>query len=137
METMVVLGIVAMLFFAMVPGFFNALRVFELKAVARDIVSDLRLAQSRAISLKSTVTAEFNPKSLFGDSAFYKIGRQGKSPIKRVNLPSKFNFVEVRVIKFSSSGFPPAGGSGTVLLEDIGGRVKKVIVSSTGRVRME
>jgi len=39
--------------------------------------------------------------------------------------------------KFSRSGFPVVGGSGTEILKNKTGRIKKIVVSSVGRVRVE
>ncbi len=40
-------------------------------------------------------------------------------------------------ISFAASGFPPPGGSGTIVLRDRFARSKKIIVSSSGRIRLE
>jgi prepilin-type N-terminal cleavage/methylation domain-containing protein len=40
-------------------------------------------------------------------------------------------------IAFSASGFPPPGGSGTIVLRNRFGRQKKIIVASSGRIRCE
>jgi len=40
-------------------------------------------------------------------------------------------------ISFSASGFPPPGGSGTIVLSNRLNQHKKVIVSSSGRIRLE
>ncbi len=44
---------------------------------------------------------------------------------------------EYERFKFSRTGFPPPGGSGTQVLADGWGHVRKVILSSAGRVRIE
>ncbi|MDD5383083.1 MAG: prepilin-type N-terminal cleavage/methylation domain-containing protein [Candidatus Margulisbacteria bacterium] len=43
----------------------------------------------------------------------------------------------LNTISFSPSGYPPPGGSGTVVLKNRMGQMKKVVVSSAGRVRIE
>ncbi len=141
-EIVVVLLIVGILFFAAIPVFSNIIQVLELNATARGIISDLRFAQEKAITGKSEVTIEFRGKALLGDAATYVVSRMNvfkgrEDEIKRVKLQRKFDFRRDRTIKFASSGFPPPGGSGTVVLEDMGGRVKRIIVSSAGRIRME
>jgi hypothetical protein len=52
-------------------------------------------------------------------------------------FPPGIKFKRTCDIGFSASGFPPPGKSGTLILEDAGGRTKKVVVSSLGRVRLE
>jgi len=142
MEIVVTICIVGIIFFAAIPVLTNMMQVFAVKAVARDIVSDLRFAQEKAIALRTTVTVEFFPKSLLGDPATYYVERESavknKTEVIRVaKLSRKFDFISARALKFSSSGLPPAGGSGTVVIRDGGGRQKSVILSSAGRVRME
>jgi prepilin-type N-terminal cleavage/methylation domain-containing protein len=51
-------------------------------------------------------------------------------------LPAGIVFAPNRIFSFSSSGFPPPGGSGTLTLK-AGGSVRRIIVSSYGRVRVE
>jgi type II secretory pathway pseudopilin PulG len=141
-ETVITLGIISILFFALIPVFSNFLGVLDLKGQARLIVADLRAAQDKAITLKSTISAEFKPKTLFGEPATYVIDRVNvssgrKQVFKSTKLSNKFDFTDLAVIKFAKSGSPPPGGSGTVKLEYIGGRRISIIVSSAGRVRME
>lgn len=40
-------------------------------------------------------------------------------------------------ICFAASGFPPPGGSGTIVLSNRFAQQKKIIVASSGRVRLE
>jgi prepilin-type N-terminal cleavage/methylation domain-containing protein len=40
-------------------------------------------------------------------------------------------------IAFSSSGFPPPGGAGTIVLQNHLGKTRKVVVAASGRVRIE
>ncbi len=52
------------------------------------------------------------------------------------DLPGGLSFSGNRVFSFSPSGFPPPGGSGTLVVKG-GSCSRKIIVSSFGRVRVE
>jgi len=141
-EIVVVLSIVGILIAASVPILGNVVSVSRLNREARNIATELRLAQEIAGTQKTTCKLEFKSKSIFYDSA--KIEVESFSyfkakfvKVKTVEIPKKFDFKYDKVIKFSSSGAPPAGGSGTIILKDSSGREKKIIVSSVGRVRIE
>ncbi len=141
-EISVAIGIIGILFFAMLPVFSNMLGVLELKSLARSIVSDLRFAQEKAIGGKTTVSVYFLPRTLLGDPAGYVIKKMNvfknkEDIVKRFKLPAKFDFLEAVTIQFAGTGFLPPGGSGTVRLEDRSSRVKRIVVSSAGRIRME
>ncbi len=142
MEIVVTFGIIAILFFASIPVFSNFLGMLELKGRAREIVADLRGAQDRAVAARATVSVSFRPRSLLGERAYYFVSSvnrvTGKTEVIRtVKLGNKFDIELPVTIKFSKSGFPPAGGSGTIRLKFLGGRRASIIVSSAGRIRME
>jgi len=141
-EILVVLSIVGILAASSIPILSNVFNVSQLKREAQNIVAELRLAQEMAETKKTTCCISFKSKSIFYESAQIFVERydyfKGKYVnIKSIELPKKFDFKEDKVIKFSSSGSPPAGGSGTIVLKDAGGREKKIIVSSIGRIRIE
>jgi len=130
-EIAAAVGILGMILLVSIPVLSSMLAVIELKSVARGIVTDLRLAQELSSSGRSTVAVEFLPKGFLGEPARYVVGK------RRVELPEKFDFKSKKTITFSPSGFTPPGGSGTVTVTDMGGRIKRIMVSSAGRVRME
>ena len=141
-EITVALSVIGILFFAALPPFANFLGALELNAVARGIVSDLRLAQSQAMTGRTTVKAAFFPKTILGAPAAYilkkfDVFKASEKTVKKVTLRPKDDFVGEVTIIFASSGYPPPGGSGTIKLKDSGARTKKIIVSSAGRIRVE
>lgn len=93
-ELLVVVGICGLLLSFSFPALSNFRKGVYLESSAREIASEIRKAQSLAMSVGETQSV------------------------------GKF--------KFSRTGFPLPGGSGT---ETIGSR--KIIVSSVGRVRIE
>lgn len=142
LELIITLGLIGMLLFSLFPVLSNFLGNLKLKSEAEKVLSDLRFAQSRAEAGGADVSVIFLAQSLFGDPARYIIkagdpATGSELTVKTVRLEGSFNFRAPAAIKFSRSGFPPPGGSGSVALEDNGGRVKMIVVSSAGRVRME
>jgi prepilin-type N-terminal cleavage/methylation domain-containing protein len=133
-EIIVVILVVSVLLFASVPVFSHLIRFVELDVASRGIVSDLRFAQEEAIAGKCDVSVEFFRRS--GDSASYVIKRSDVG-VKRVELGRRLDFQNGRTIKFASSGYPPPGGSGTIVVEGVSGRERKIIISSAGRIRRE
>ena len=78
------------------------------------VASEIRKTQARAVAAGQTTS--------WDSSAFH--------------LPGGLSFPANRVFSFSSSGFTPPGGSGTLILK-AGNSIRKIIVSSYGRVRVE
>jgi prepilin-type N-terminal cleavage/methylation domain-containing protein len=142
LEILVAISIIGILALAIMPVSMDLISSMKLSSSARTIMSDLRMAQQRSMTLSTDVICDFRAKSIMGDPARYYIKRYDPAKkvfmeIKTVKLERSFNFKEDVVIKFSRTGFPAVGGSGTVTVKDFGERTKKVVVSSTGRVRME
>ena len=101
-------------------GFIDTLR---LKAAVKEVVSALRAAQAKAIASKQTVKISFASNKYTIDGKAY-------------SLPGKVRSLKDKEIRFSSSGYPPVGYSGTLTLTS-GKHSKKVIISSHGRIRIE
>ena len=114
-ELLVVLGIVSLTSLFALPAW----RLFSgqllLDAAAKTIVSDLRRLQSQACLEQRQIV--FDPA--------------------RLKLPRSLALSGHLAFGFSPSGFPPPGGSGTLILSNQAGRQKKVVVSAAGRVRSE
>jgi len=69
------------------------------------------------------------------DSSTY----QAASDIRKVQIEAicKNESLSIGRFKFSKTGFPLPGGTGTEVLKSRSGYCRKVIVSSAGRVRVE
>ncbi|MFC1568092.1 type IV pilin protein [Candidatus Margulisiibacteriota bacterium] len=114
-EILVVLGIIGTLAIFALPTYYNFSAQLTLNAAARALAAELRGLQGQAVLQHKTLRLDL-------------AGRRFPSGIKPVKLSE---------IGFSSSGFTPPGGSGTLILANRFGRQKKIIVSSAGRVRIE
>jgi prepilin-type N-terminal cleavage/methylation domain-containing protein len=114
-ELLVVIGISS--FFLLFS--FSSYRSFQaglyLKAFAHLGASELRKVQGLAQSQGKTLSWSLDQLI----------------PPKEVKISKNETF------KFSSSGFPLPGGTGTAILRNSFGRDKKIVVSSVGRVRVE
>ncbi len=141
-EIIVVLSIVGILVAVSIPVFLHVIQISRLNSEAQNIAVELRLAQEMAGTKKTTYRITFRSKSIFYETAKIQVENysyfKGKFiNVKTIELPKKFDFKNDKAISFSSSGSPPPGGSGTVVLKDSGGREKRIIVSSIGRIRIE
>lgn len=114
-EMLVVIGLLTASFAIAIPALSNFSNQFLLKVSARSLASDLRFLQTRAILRHKTLS--LNPAEC--------------------RFPSKIKLVKGKIITFSADGFPPPGGSGSIVIQNTSGKSKKIVVSSVGRVRIE
>ena len=114
-ELIVVISIIALL----IPVTISSLGRFTAQATlsnsAHSLASSIRQLQSQAV-------LQHNTQSL---------------DLTQLGLPHNIKLVKQSQIKFAASGNPPPGGSGTLILENRLGQRKKIIVSSSGRTRLE
>ncbi len=61
----------------------------------------------------------------------------GNSTIEGFSSIKNISITGLSDIRYSASGFPVIGGSGTVIIQNSFGKVKRVIVNSIGRIRIE
>jgi prepilin-type N-terminal cleavage/methylation domain-containing protein len=117
--TLVELLVVLSLIFAFSAGittiFYSVSRHIVLQSTAETLATDIRTTQSRA---------RLQHQACFFDAEVKP-------------LPQGVKIASAHVFSFCASGFPPPGGSGTLVLQNSSGERKSVIVSSVGRVRVE
>ncbi len=114
-EMLVVVGILGMLFALSLPISRSFSSILYLNASAKGLASDLRKVQSQAMLQHKTLSINLG----------------------KLKFPPGVSFANTHDMSFSPSGCPPPGKSGTLILQNSFGRTKKVIVSSSGRVRIE
>ncbi len=114
-EILVVMGFLAILFSLSLPTFGAFRASLLLDASARSVASHLRHVQTQALLKHQSIKAD----------------------LAQLKLPTAIKIKKASKLCFSSSGFPPPGGSGSIILENRFGRSKKIITSSAGRVRIE
>ncbi|OGB86994.1 hypothetical protein A3H38_03635 [candidate division WOR-1 bacterium RIFCSPLOWO2_02_FULL_46_20] len=114
-ELLVVLSVLAVMAAISLPGFYAFSAQISLNASAKTMASSLRKLQGQAILQHETLTFNLTDLKL----------PKGISPIKTSN------------ICFAPSGFTPPGGSGTFIIKNNIGQTKMIVVSTSGRVRVE
>jgi len=113
-ELSVVIGLVGLLTLVAFPSLMAFRERIYLETTSQQLLTDLRRTQAEALC--AGTDRSYNSSSL--------------------SLPGGLASDE-KQFKFSGSGAPPPGGSGTVRLQGRTGRGRSVIVSSAGRVRLE
>ncbi|MFH1347685.1 MAG: prepilin-type N-terminal cleavage/methylation domain-containing protein [Candidatus Margulisiibacteriota bacterium] len=114
-ELLVVISILGIMFLISIPNFSRFASQISLNASAKTLASELRALQSKAVLEHKTLS--FDPGSFA--------------------LPAGIETVKAGSISFSPSGFTAFGGSGSLFLQNRFGQQKKVVVSWSGRVRIE
>jgi len=114
-EILVVIGIISLLFSIGFSGIKTISKQIILSSSAKVVASSLRALQQQAATQHQTLSLDLG----------------------RLNLPSGITISESKNIQFAASGFPPPGGSGSLVLQNQLGQTRKIIVSSAGRVRVE
>ena len=114
-EIIVSLSVIAIAISFSLPFFSRFEAGFILESLAKTITSEIRLLQCLAFSQHTDTSLNLG----------------------RLSIPPSIKISGKLDLRFSASGSPPPGGSGTILLENQYGRQKKIILSSAGRVRIE
>ena len=114
-EILIVISVLALLLSISIPSTARFSARQTLSASTKTLASQLRATQSQAVLQHKTLSLD---------------------PTE-TTLASGIKFKKVKPITFSSSGLTPPGGSGTLILQNRFGQSKKIIVASSGRVRIE
>ena len=123
-ETLVVLGLIALFILVSFPVLNIFRQNLSLIYASRQVASDLRAYQQEAFMRQESVSIAFAGQA-------YSVG------LKKVSLPAGVKVSRSKTISFGSTGFPVPGGSGTVILGGRHSKARKIIVSSSGRIRVE
>jgi prepilin-type N-terminal cleavage/methylation domain-containing protein len=114
-ETLIIIAVLGVLLAATLPPFARFSAQLALNTTANNIVSELRALQSQAAMRHKTLW--LNPD--------------------KIKLLNGIKFLAEKELSFSPSGCPPPGGSGTLIIINKFNKIKKIILSSAGRVRVE
>jgi len=129
-EFIVIIAIASSLIALSVVGGMRFKDSLEYNFSVNQVVSDVKLTQQLAQSSSQLCRIEFRA----GKNFYTTI--KGGSPYKKGVAGKKIQFYGKSYFSFVPSGCTDVGGSGTLF---IGGpsKVKKIIVSSQGRIRIE
>ena len=129
-ELLIVLLIIGSLMAISVTGVSRMRTVLIYKNSLDQVVSDIRYTQQITDASKEKCMIKFGQGS--NDYSVYK----NNSLIKRSNIAPGLRFYGKSYFSFAPNGYTDVGGSGTLF---IGGpaRIRKIIVSSRGRIRIE
>lgn len=114
-ELLVVIGVFSLLLSFSIPGLVRFRSGIYLDLSARGAASKIRRTQAFSISRSENLTCPVLPEA----------------------LAPGIHASTIKQFKFSSSGFPLVGGSGTQILEDKDKNIRQVVLSSAGRTRIE
>ena len=132
-EILIVIGIISLLSGLSYFGFTSIRSSLDVSYAAKQVFSDVRLTQDLA------KTVHYPHQIIFfrGSNHYQIINLEDDEIIKEEQVSNTVRFDGKEMFIFSSSGNPVVGGSGTLIISNIKRKIKKVIVSSNGRVRVE
>ncbi len=147
-EALVVISLMACISALAVPDMINWLNKAKLNGAVNNLKGSLELAKLKAIQENGPVAVNFTGKSyaIFRDTgATIGMHDAGEEIFRKRSLPRGVR-IDLSATTFANTGnggkktrFKGRGtsASGTVYLVNSIGMVKKIIVSSTGRIRTE
>lgn len=145
-EVVIVAVIIGIISTIAIPRFGKVMTRLKMKTSGRDIISQLRLARSYAVSQKKPFGVYFdienNQYVLFEDmvNLSSKTYDYGDSTIKTLTLPGDINFsyssFNNDVVIFKANGSTSSSGSVDLYSEEVYDYLMIDVLASTGRVRM-
>ena len=114
-------------------GFTSIKYSMDVHYSARQVFSDLRSAQNMAKTIHYPHQVVFYR----GSNKYQIINLDDDIIVKNETVAGTVWFSGKETFIFSSSGNPVVGGSGTLFIKNLKGKQRKVVVSSSGRIRIE
>ena len=152
MELMVVVAILAILAVIAMPGMFSRNSQARLKGAANNLIGDLQMAKSRAVTVNAIVVIEFtaNGYTIFLDNGV-NAGDWNRDAdevlVRSIQLPAGTNIVLPTTFdppnnrtRFNGRGFPDpatltgAGMTGSVTIQSSNGSQRQIIINRLGRI---
>ena len=147
-EALIVISLMAFISALAVPNLMNWLNKAKLNGAVNNLKASLELAKLKAIQENGPVAVNFTANSyvVFRDTgATFGVYDAGEEVFRKKTLATGIR-IDLSATTFADTGtggkktrFRGRGtsASGTVYLVNSNGMVKKIIVSSTGRIRTE
>lgn len=138
LESIVVLGIIAVIMGMSIPLFSRFNQGSSIDAASHNIAGILRTSRSFAISRNSNYTVNFDSTSV--PNGLWISDSLGNIVGKRYSLPKTVSITNI-TFQNDIATFRPTGGilgnSGSVTLTDSGGLTKQItVINTTGRVKI-
>lgn len=142
LECMLVVTIISIMLGIAIPAIHGPLAHYRLYAAGREMVSNLREFQQRALTEEKHT---YKVKFFIDRGRHIAIDRyclmEGINTLKTLELPASINLYDTNFsdekMYISSSGYPAFGFGGTIQLENDNDERLYIIVAKTGRVRMD
>lgn len=125
-ELMITISIVMILSMIGVASFSSSLPLYHLKASARDLVSDMRMARQQAATQNVSNSLQF-----LTTTSYTVLGKTVTAP-KDVS----WTMPAVTLLSFQPNGLI-TGAPVSIVMTDSKGDTKTVIVNSVGRIRIQ
>lgn len=160
LETLLVVGLVAVVTAISVPQFLTALESYRTNSASREVAAQIRAARLAAVTTNRTMLVRFNcpgPRQyrvveFTGDAAIDNAADRCLAPWPDADpatlpnndgppavLPDTVSFGALQDLRISTTGLvtPLTGGMPAVIQVTNGARTRQLTVSAAGRVRME
>ncbi len=135
LELLIVISLVSLLMSISAMNMAGLKRALLLDNSANELANTLTIMKQTAISSSGRTGLVCNVKKYYIETLDLFSNSMKKT--REASLPDGICFKEPCEISFSQSGFPIPGYSGTITMSDRSERIKKIIVSSFGRIRIE
>ena len=131
-EILVVVAIFSILAAIAVPNWSTLLPTYALNSAARQVQSELHNAKSRAAAQNASYQLSF-----LTTSSSYTIEKNGVSTGENKPLPEGITIASATVLGFTSRGISSDSTEKTVKLCNNKGAGKNIVLSPTGRIRID
>lgn len=132
-EILVVILIISLISGFAYFGFTSMKQSLDVRNAAQQVLLDIRLAQDMAKTAHYPHQIEFFRKG----NEYQIVNLYNDDIIKKEKVPDTVRFDGKEIFIFSASGNPVVGGSGTLLIQNLRNKTKKIVVSPYGRIRIE
>jgi prepilin-type N-terminal cleavage/methylation domain-containing protein len=105
----------------------------DVRSAAEQVYSEIRLTQEMAKTNHYPHQIEF----IRGGNEYQIVDLRDDTIVKKEKLSDTIRFDGKEMFIFSYSGSPVVGGSGTLVISNFKKKVKKIVVSPIGRIRIE
>lgn len=141
-ELIIVVALLAILAAVAMPSFIGAIKKYRINAAARHLVSDLRLAQSNAVSTGKRYRILFNSSNFNQYKMQMEVASNWQDVTGWTDLSTTYTGITVQsappspydVIFNSRGALDGAAGDITITIRDPAGTTKNIVTKTSGKV---